>query len=139
MSTETQPATVQVERSYLVRVVQSYEVPADVVNVPDEGETEVDLYERDDDILAGRLIADGTESVDYDELNLTVHETPQDVTTAGQNAIRQSATNLLEVLDNMVPDSTVHYAVEDARRALRVLQRGVTTVRLVPSTTTEGA
>lgn len=46
-------------------------------------------------------------------------------------AIRDSATNLLALFDEVVPNTTVHYAVEDARRALRELARKADTIQTV--------
>ena len=46
-----------------------------------------------------------------------------------QRHLRSETRCLLRLLDELVPHSTVHYAVEDARRALRVLDNHVDGVR----------
>ena len=45
------------------------------------------------------------------------------MTTPQQDAIQEAAESLLSNLDAYVPSSTVHYAVQEARRALRTLIR----------------
>ena len=54
--------------------------------------------------------------------------------TAEQQRIQQLADNLLATLDAVVPGNVVHYAVEDARRALRTISRTVRTIRTRPPT-----
>lgn len=48
---------------------------------------------------------------------------PAGPVTLDQASIVEKAGDVLDALDAVVPDSTVHYAVEEARRALRVLIR----------------
>jgi hypothetical protein len=54
--------------------------------------------------------------------------------TAEQQRIQQLADNLLATLDAVVPANVVHYAVEDARRALRTISRTVRTIHTRPPT-----
>lgn len=42
--------------------------------------------------------------------------------------IREDADALLSLLDEVVPHTTIHYAVEGARRALRTLSREADTI-----------
>lgn len=44
-----------------------------------------------------------------------------DAITDDNRAIADAASELLDLLAAAVPDSTIHYAVEDARKALRTL------------------
>jgi hypothetical protein len=46
---------------------------------------------------------------------------PTATSTAQQQAIRDAAEALTRLLDEVVPSNVAHYAVEDARRALRTL------------------
>lgn len=46
----------------------------------------------------------------------------------GQALIRNRACDLLLLLDYVVPDNVAHYAIEDARRAMRELERKADTV-----------
>jgi hypothetical protein len=54
--------------------------------------------------------------------------------TAEQQRIQQLADNLLATLDTVVPGNVVHYAVEDARRALHTISRTVRTIHTRPPT-----
>lgn len=47
--------------------------------------------------------------------------------------IALAAQNLLAELDRLVPDSTVHWAVEEARKAARMLVREADTIRCKPT------
>jgi hypothetical protein len=49
--------------------------------------------------------------------------------TAQQTNVKEQAEELLRILDNVVPSSTAHYAVEDARRTLRTLARLAHTIK----------
>lgn len=46
-----------------------------------------------------------------------------------QSRLRFETRNLLRLLDELVPHTTIHYAVEDARRVLRVLDAKMDGVR----------
>lgn len=64
---------VKVERSYLVRVVQVYEVdlPDEVVESA-QSDGCLSLSDWDDDILAGELIRNVEEGIDDDEFELRI-------------------------------------------------------------------
>lgn len=55
--------------------------------------------------------------------------TPQADLSVYQSRLRFEARNLLRLLDELVPHSTIHFAVEDARRALSVLDDTMAGVR----------
>jgi hypothetical protein len=109
----------RVERSYLTRIVQTY----DVELTPEQVE---DLYEYDDIVLDGALVSDDVESTDDDDFTLRVIESPEHRVTARKRTLDRVLAEVLLNLDALVPDNHIHYAVEGVRRSVATLQRELT-------------
>ncbi|MEU7570302.1 hypothetical protein [Micromonospora sp. NPDC049240] len=75
------------------------------------------------DLEAGREIKGLMESGAYDAAGYAKGEKSPE-----QTRIYEAAEDLTELLRQVVPDSTIHYAVEEARRALRVLSKKADTI-----------
>ena len=56
-------------------------------------------------------------------------EIPTDALTDQQQAIDNAAMELAAVLDSVVPDDVIHYAITEARSAVRELRRMTHTIK----------
>lgn len=105
----------RIERSYLTRIVQTY----DVELAPEYAD---ELYEHDEAVLAGALISDDVESVDDDDFTLLVVENPEHRVTARKRTLSRVLVEAALTLDCLVPSNHAHYAVEGLRRSIATLQ-----------------
>jgi hypothetical protein len=105
----------RIERSYLAKITQQYEVDL----TPEQVE---DLYMADEIVVEAQLISDTFETIDDDDLTLRVVDKPGPAVPAKAQTLDVRLAEVRSLLDALVPDNVAHYAVEGLRRSVDTLR-----------------